>query len=111
MRAQKGFSVEGHDESCLYRSGKGRKCAVGMLIPDSKYRPSMDGEMWTPAQVGRALGWEFLFEEGYGFLEDVQCELHDNLAWATGCRWYKTSFERVVQSFAKEHALKVPAWK
>lgn len=29
--------------TCAYRGARGRKCAVGVLIPDSKYTPSMEG--------------------------------------------------------------------
>ncbi len=28
--------------NCLYRSGDGRACGVGLLIPDERYNPAMD---------------------------------------------------------------------
>lgn len=34
---------EVHDFECLYRAPDGRSCAVGCLIPDAAYRPSMEG--------------------------------------------------------------------
>ncbi len=29
---------------CLYRAANGRRCAVGCLIPDGKYSPSLEGQ-------------------------------------------------------------------
>lgn len=29
---------------CMYRAPEGMKCAVGFLLPDSEYRPEMEGE-------------------------------------------------------------------
>ena len=29
--------------TCLYRGPEGRKCAIGCLIPDEYYQPSMEG--------------------------------------------------------------------
>ncbi len=44
------FVVEGHGPSvmdngprCRYRGKDGAKCAVGVLIPDESYTPSMEG--------------------------------------------------------------------
>ena len=34
---------EVHDFECLYRAPDGKTCAVGCLIPDAAYRPSMEG--------------------------------------------------------------------
>lgn len=39
----KGKSINAPDGYCLYRGPEGKKCAVGMFIPDEKYRPEMDG--------------------------------------------------------------------
>lgn len=30
------------DDKCLYRGPEGRKCAVGLFIPDENYDPSME---------------------------------------------------------------------
>lgn len=35
------------DEGCVYRGENGRKCAVGLLIPDEKYVPSMERKIVT----------------------------------------------------------------
>ena len=34
---------EVYDFECLYRAPGGKTCAVGCLIPDAAYRPSMEG--------------------------------------------------------------------
>lgn len=39
----KGKSISLDGERCLYRGPDGKKCAVGMFIPDNKYRSEMDG--------------------------------------------------------------------
>lgn len=40
------------DGSCLYRAPYGRACAVGCLIPDSLYSPSMEGPALKSGEVG-----------------------------------------------------------
>lgn len=41
----KGKSTKGRNsEVCLYRGPNGKKCAVGMFIPDEKYSPSMENK-------------------------------------------------------------------
>lgn len=32
------------DGKCLYRGPNGKKCAIGILIPDEKYDPDMEGK-------------------------------------------------------------------
>lgn len=41
LRAQGRPSLEGAHQ-CMYRNAEGLKCAAGMLIPDSEYKPSME---------------------------------------------------------------------
>lgn len=36
-------TIDGDDFRCLYRGPNGTACAVGALIPEGKYRPSMEG--------------------------------------------------------------------
>lgn len=38
----KGKSVDNSGDVCLYRGTQGRKCAVGMFIPDHRYLSEMD---------------------------------------------------------------------
>jgi hypothetical protein len=42
LRRQNAKAV-GNYGLCVYRSTNGRKCAVGCLIPDDKYSPSLEG--------------------------------------------------------------------
>ena len=39
----KGKSMDHTDKNCLYRAEDGRKCAVGMFIPDELYTVEMEG--------------------------------------------------------------------
>ena len=39
----RGEDGEVYDFECLYRAPGGKTCAVGCLIPDAAYRPSMEG--------------------------------------------------------------------
>lgn len=46
----------GINSTCSYRGEEGRMCAVGCLIPDELYRPSLEGwAVWQPA-VNSVLG-------------------------------------------------------
>ena len=68
------------DQSCLYRKvteeGKVLKCAVGCLIPESKYDPKMErsGLDTIREQFPKAL--PKLTEYQFGILKDLQC-VHD----------------------------------
>lgn len=39
----KGKSVGQNGRACLYRGLEGKKCVVGLLIPDDQYNPNMEG--------------------------------------------------------------------
>ena len=39
---QQGERSVGPDGTCLYRSGNGLKCAIGILISDEVYKPEME---------------------------------------------------------------------
>lgn len=51
------FGYDVSSASCVYRTEDGRKCAVGCLIPDTKYDPRFEGE-----------GLLELLHDGLGFL-------------------------------------------
>lgn len=40
----KSFNPDRNLHECLYRGPNGRKCAVGMFIPDDKYSERMEGK-------------------------------------------------------------------
>lgn len=63
--------------SCLYRGPNNTKCAVGILIPDDKYTPSM--ENLYPYQLVEQHGVDFGDVET-DFLYDAQNRLHDSPA-------------------------------
>lgn len=39
-------AVSMHQGSCAYRGDHGRKCAIGCLISDEVYMPSMENQRW-----------------------------------------------------------------
>lgn len=56
---------------CRYRTHDGKKCAIGMLIPDDKYGPEMESQRLT--DVCEDIG----FSEYATFLVQLQ-KVHDN---------------------------------
>lgn len=40
----KGKSYKINQMNCMYRGPDGKKCAVGMFIPDDAYNPNMEGK-------------------------------------------------------------------
>jgi len=69
--------------TCMYRSGDGRRCAVGLLIPDDVYKKSMDwkGGMSATRVMTR---YEIAVPEGMTMAEVVKVQvLHDTLAATT----------------------------
>jgi hypothetical protein len=55
-------------DSCVYRSPVGHKCAIGCLIPDDKYCPNIEGIGVVPVDDGNGF-WKLL--------EDLQ-RVHDS---------------------------------
>lgn len=53
-------STEAWGSACAYRGRAGRKCAVGWLIPDNLYSPSMEGLAATSRRAGLAAALEEL---------------------------------------------------
>lgn len=60
---------------CYYRSPDGKKCVIGMHIPDNKYTPELENLRATEVRVWTRLP-AFVTALGAGFLSRVQ-ELHD----------------------------------
>lgn len=55
--------INSRTDICLYRGPEGRKCAAGILIPDSKYRPEFEGwnivgEAGESVNLKKAIGIE-----------------------------------------------------
>jgi hypothetical protein len=77
-RRSYGTIGDGEATMCLYRSSDGLKCAVGALIPDELYRPSMEGEpsygLFVPGLYSLP---DWLRELPEGMLRGFQV-IHDN---------------------------------
>lgn len=61
--------------SCVYRGQDNTKCAVGFLIPDDKYEPSMDEDA-TLWEVAKAAIPDYE-ESDYGFISHFR-NIHDS---------------------------------
>jgi hypothetical protein len=72
--------------SCAYRAESGRRCALGVIIPDEHYRPQMEsaGNIYGLSQKGFVTESEPWFPEGVTFqdLYEVQ-DAHDGLSSTT----------------------------
>lgn len=83
--------------TCMYRGPKGTMCAVGLLIPDSEYLDSLEGN--TSAEARRAC------PSLRQYPEEFLCELqaaHDNLVFGP------EKMASTLTKIAKEFALQVP---
>lgn len=60
---------------CQYRGLRGKKCAVGWLIPDNKYNKSLEGRSAAEDEILEACG---LSDEWVPFLADMQY-IHDKI--------------------------------
>jgi hypothetical protein len=61
--------------ACAYRGKTGRKCAVGVLIPDSLYNPKLEGHSLCKASV-EFYGFPDYFNTYFGLLRSLQ-RVHD----------------------------------
>ncbi len=83
--------------SCRYRAPGGLKCAIGCLIPDSRYREDFEGKRVTFDPILGAAG---LNGGHLDLAEDLQ-DCHDN----TDVSLWETRLRQI----AKDHKLTVPA--
>lgn len=83
---QGGPSLDIFTWECMYRGSNGRKCAVGILIPDEDFDPNFEGlKPWidmthieTPIPENRLILINYLKSKNYDlkFLRDLQL-IHD----------------------------------
>lgn len=66
---------------CAYRGGEGLKCAIGIFIPDRKYRSSMEGCKVNDIISALPIA---VTTAGYAFLTAVQERLHDDIPTEDG---------------------------
>ncbi len=68
------------DKMCAYRGNKGRKCAIGCLIPDEEYNESMEGasasSLLTTGSDYKAVSTLKIFNDN--FLNKLQI-IHDDI--------------------------------
>lgn len=81
---------------CQYRGPEGRKCAAGILIPDSKYRPELEG-----------------FRVGDCGISDIFLAQNINLEFLSELQYTHDTFEPTEWEsrfviLAKQHNLTVP---
>ena len=64
--------------NCVYRGGDGRKCAVGLIMPDDRYKKELEGT--TASHVCKVCGTDWV-PKGITAedLENIQ-SAHDNLS-------------------------------
>ena len=80
--------------TCAYRSGEGKACAVGCLIPIEDYKPEYERNKWTQL-ISK---YEYLPHRHSSFLSRLQ-RIHDSIEprdWPTALR-----------SLAKSHYLEI----
>lgn len=82
---------------CLYRGPAGTSCAVGCLISDKKYSPSIEGTGVWEDDVKNCLPPRYRNFDG--LLEEVQC-MHD--------RVHPSQWKKRLEAIAKCHDLKIP---
>lgn len=84
--------------SCRYRTSDGLKCAVGALIPDENYDPSIEGGSVNPRIIDLIPGADVRTD--LDFLTDAQSQLHDIIS-----EHYPTQLERNAIAFAHVYDL------
>ncbi len=100
MTQKKQATHSGHwGGSCRYRAPDGSKCAVGCLIPDELYTPSMEGQVIDGTLcVGRPALRKLFAEIDESMLENCQT-LHDHDTvgnWASGLRVIAQRFSLLI---------------
>jgi hypothetical protein len=80
--------------NCAYRGKDGLKCAIGCLIPNRKYKPTMEGQ--SPREVLRHAGISARYKYvDDGLLRDLQ-SIHDDyhpVAWEKAFREIAIQYE------------------
>jgi hypothetical protein len=88
---------------CKYRDGKGRKCAIGRWISESKYSPEMESQFLI--QIIYSLPDE-IRSLGYGFLSECQ-DLHDNAVHWDDHKGISKRGKKMVQKLENKYEIKV----
>lgn len=94
---------------CVYRSDTGLKCAIGALIPDECYDPSLEGKSASQQEVMDALPVEYQ-QLGRRFLSDIQYFCHDRPSESKkefNHEYYRS--DKYFQEFLQEYNLEYQA--
>lgn len=78
VRSQAKFDRFGDPTDCAYRGSNGRKCAIGIFIPDDYYTESCEGLTPENGGLDHALEFDELLWEDCEFLVKLQL-IHDNV--------------------------------
>lgn len=88
---------------CLYRDGKGCRCAVGSLIDDADYQPRMERKTASKQEVTAYIASRFgVVNQSRGdgeFLNALQRAVHDGLS-------YCDSSAKVMAPFSRDAVIK-----
>jgi hypothetical protein len=68
------IGYKGYNKRCMYRGPNGRKCAVGCLIPDARYKEDLEDHTTRSLDVQEAAG--LTHEQAIGLAFDLQT-VHD----------------------------------
>lgn len=77
-------SFDKEEQRCFYRTGAGKRCAIGILIPEDKYRASFD---YFGKDCGATTRWvlengAFQIPDGLSLADLYQIQMtHDRFAW------------------------------
>lgn len=104
--APQSTAMKNGDRVCRYRTEDGKKCAIGVLVPEHMYSKAMEGLMASSLWFRGNLPY-LSSEITPEFLDHLQ-QMHDQY-WpetfhSTFTEWMRLSLER----FAKAQNLKVP---
>lgn len=98
---EEGHPSVGNDGLCMYKGPNGERCAAGLLIPDEKYKPEMEGKSCNEEPVLQALP----FGASVSFIRELQLA-HDD-ATLTGANFHK-SIHTSLTRIARTHRLTIP---
>jgi hypothetical protein len=71
-----GYQAEGVGGDCMYRAPDGSKCAVGCLITDEEYVPSMEMVAFGGRGIERQIAWPPRLLVHKRLLQELQ-QVHD----------------------------------
>jgi len=100
--ASQGFrrSTKKNSPFCMYRGPDNLKCAIGWVIPDDKYDPTMDAKPWSLGNVLNVVFGEKVSDADIDFCRNLQTR-HD-------CGETPDDMKDRLREFALENHLTLP---